>query len=754
MRLRPLIFAPILAGIACGDPVPPPPAVPPAPPPASTVVVAPPAPTYDKGKPAPPHDPFDNPGGMWMPEQLATQTDTLRKLGVTFDPKLLADPLAPPLSAVVSLGGCTGSFVSKDGLVITNHHCVTGALQHNSTPERNLMKEGFLAKTKDEEKNAGPTARVFVAKGFRDVTAQVLADIDKTKDDAARYKLIEKRTKELTAACEQGKPGIRCSINKYFDGALYVETQQLEIRDVRLVYAPSSGIGNFGGEVDNWRWPRHTGDFSFYRAYVGKDGNPADYSPDNVPYHPKEVLQVATEPLREHDFVMVAGYPGRTNRLRTAQEVKDAVEWYYPLRIKELSSYIAALEVAGKDDKAVALKGAAQMRGFHNALTNFRGTLEGLQRIDITAIRQKEDDAAGAKAGKDGKKVDVAGPIDRAREARRRTRDRDALATSAMNLPRLLAATLTLARLAEEKKKPDAERDPSFQERNWFRLKQAQEALEKGYDPKNDEAILATALHLSAELPAAQRPATLKIITGKTAPSLEEIQAAVKEIYEKTTLADLKTRLAIFDQGTPEELRKSKDPLMKVALALRPIQQQIEDAEKAESGALALARPKYIEALRALHDGVLAPDANSTLRVTYGEVKPWREASAPQGFTTLAQVVAKSTGQDPFDAPPRLLDAAKLDNAPFKDDVLGDVPVDFLSDLDITGGNSGSPTLNRKGELCGLAFDGTYESVASDWSFLPKFTRTIHVDIRYVLWVTDRVDHATNVLTELGVASK
>jgi hypothetical protein len=244
---------------------------------------------------------YSNPGGMWLPQQMTLpgHVETFRNMGVALDPKLLADPLAAPLNAVVALGGCTGSFVSPEGLIVTNHHCVQGALQLNTNKKlnQNVIEDGFLANTRADEKSAGPAQRVNVALAFKDVTGDVRDGLDKIKDPVARHEAAEKRIKVLLAACEKDRPGVRCSIRPYFGTGMYIQAENLEIRDVRLVYAPARSVGNYGGEVDNWNWPRHTGDWSFYRAYVGKDGAPADYAPDNVPFQSENFLRLSTAAL-------------------------------------------------------------------------------------------------------------------------------------------------------------------------------------------------------------------------------------------------------------------------------------------------------------------------------------------------------------------------------------------------------------------------------------------------------------------------
>ena len=377
----------LVLAAACGDRPPSEARAPAQPPPADTA-----APPAASAPPAvrPPKPEVESTGGMWLPTQLEAQADQLKKLGLELDPKVLTDPLAFPLGAVVSLGGCSASFVSSQGLIITNHHCATGALGYNSTPSENLMHEGFLAKRRAQEKWAGPTARVYVTRAFTDVTDSVRAGLEKIRDRKARNTAIEDREKDLVAKCEK-QPGTRCEVASYFGGGQYLLIEKLEIRDVRLVYAPHEGIGNFGGEIDNWRWPRHAGDFSFLRAYVGKDGQPADHSPDNVPYQPRMHLSVADQPLRQGDLVFVAGYPGRTMRLSTADETAEAVDWYYPKRVRLFEEYLALIEKLGKDDSDVAVKARPLERGLANALTYTKGSLEGLTKGGAADLRRKHE---------------------------------------------------------------------------------------------------------------------------------------------------------------------------------------------------------------------------------------------------------------------------------------------------------------------------------------------------------------------------
>jgi hypothetical protein len=761
---HPLLPALLLCSLAsltpgCAHEAEPPPAT------ATTKTGAEPSKTADAQKPAATAGgakvAFENPGGMWTPPQMAEHAAELKALGYALEPATLATPTAYPLGAVVSLGGCSASFVSPDGLVLTNHHCVTRSLQINSTPTENLLKQGYTAKTRADEKSSGPTARVYVTQSLRDVTPAVREGIDTIRGDLDRYKKMEAQTKRLIAECEKGRPEIRCNVASYFGGAQYYLVEQLEIRDVRLVYAPQEGISNFGGEIDNWRWPRHDADFAFLRAYVGKDGKPADFSPENVPYHPPHHLKLAQEPLEEGDFVFVAGYPGTTNRLRTAAEVNEAVSWKYPRQVRRYEEGIAALEQLSKESPERAIKAQPLIRGLSNGLTKTRGLQDGLIKGGLAAEKAKIEAEMRAwieaDAGRKAAYGDVLEKMAAVFAEHQKTREQDAALEDVLMSTYLLKTAVTIVQMAEERPKRDADRAPEFQERNWKRFEQSQVSLQKMYDRSIERALLGLALARVAKLPAKERPALLTTILGKDAkdePTTAQIEAAIEKLYATTKLEDEAERVRLLKTATTAELKKSADPLIKLALALRPMQKALDDRDDAYIGAMSMLRPRYIDALRGFRKGPLAPDANGTLRITFGTVRgyqPSPEAPMHKPFTPASEIVKKHTGKEPFDAPARLLEAIKAKKfGPYADAKLGEVPVDFLSDLDITGGNSGSPTLNAKGELTGLAFDGNYEAMASDWLFMPKITRTIHVDIRYIQWVLDAVDGADHVLKEMG----
>jgi hypothetical protein len=701
---------------------------------------------------------------MWMPQQIPEMAARLKSLGFQGDPKTFADLSGQPMGAIVSLGGCTASFVSADGLIVTNHHCVTGGLQFNSTANRNLLKDGYLAKTRNDELPNGPGSRVFVTTSVTEVTSAITGNIDAKATDRQRYDLIERRVKERVAACEKG--GQRCSVASFFAGLKYFEIAQMEIKDVRLVYAPAEGIGVFGGETDNWRWPRHTGDWSFLRAYVGKDGKPAVFSKDNVPFKPKHWLKVSTASVKPGELVFVAGYPGRTQRHQTYAQVKEVTEWTMPRAIRLAQEQLAILSELSKQDKALAIKVAGRVQGLGNSLTNQKGMLEGLVKggsLELKLKREKELEAwIDSDPVRQKKYGDVLPALRSLQAEGERTRQQNAAVTTLGSASSYLSAAETIYRLSTQRPKADMDREAGFQERDWARVRDTQDRLQRTMDATADKALLRWALGIAAALPADQRVAPLDQAAGLRAgmPKAEADQAIdgfLQRLFAGTRLSDREFRLSLLEKSTAD-LVATKDSFILLAAAMEPLAEANREAAKNRGGAQARLMPRYMEALLAKAGGLVAPDANSTLRVTYGQVKG---VDAKDGIfykpqTTLAGIADKHTGEGDFDAPKVQLDAIKALRAgrktPFADASLGDVPVNFLSTVDTTGGNSGSPTLNSKGELVGLLFDGTYESVASNYLFDTVKTRSIHVDSRYMLWNMAEVDGAINLLQEMGIA--
>ena len=696
--------------------------------------------------------------GMWVPQQLPQIAGPLQKAGLALSPEQLADLTGQPMGAVVSLGGCTASFVSPQGLVVTNHHCAYGSLQLNSTPENNLIETGFNAATLADELSGGPNARIYVLDSIQDVTAQVKAAIAAAKDAPGRTAALETIGKQLVADCE-AEAGFRCRFYSFAGGNTYRLFRNLEIRDVRIVNAPPQSIGAYGGDIDNWMWPRHTGDYSFLRAYVGKDGKPAAYSEDNVPYQPKHYLRIASQPLETGDFVMVAGYPGRTSRYALASEFDQTAQWAYPMVVKHYGWQIELVEAAGAKDEDIKVKYASTVKGWHNVVKNYDGQLTGFKRIDASKRKHAEEEAVLAWLKGQGE----AGAPALAAHARllelqaqdAANRDRD-FVFGQLRRSGVIGTASSLYRLAIEKQKPDAEREPGYQERDLPSFEGSMKQMERRYAPAMDRQLQQYWLREYVKLPADQHVAALdKWLGGNDEAAID----AALERLSGTSLGSLDDRLALL-QADRAAFEASKDPAVQLAVALMPTVMEMEAQQKVREGDELLARPLFLQAVadyKASQGEFVYPDANSSLRITFGNVQGYTklDGSRDAPFTTVEQMAAKATGVEPFDAPQALLDAVKAkDYGTHADKALGTVPVNFTADLDITGGNSGSPVMDANGDLVGLVFDMNWEAVVSNWVFDPDMTRVIAMDARYMWWILDEVLPAPRVLAELDAANK
>ena len=656
-----------------------------------------------------------------MPRQIPQLATELKKLGLAIDPSRLADLTGDPLGAVVQLPGCTAAFVSAEGLVATNHHCAFGSIQHNSTAGRDLITDGFLARTREAELPAAPGTKVWVTTGIEDVTAKMTQGVAAMKTDALRAKAIDRREKELVAECE--KPGgVRCRVAPVFEGSQWLRLTQAELTDVRLVYAPSSRIGEFGGEIDNFEWPRHTGDFAFYRAYA-----------NGKPYQPKHFLKFAAGDRDEGDMVIVAGYPGRTFRYKTADEVRNYEEFVYPVTVRYLSDVIRLLEEAGKDDRDVQILNASRIKSLSNSLKNFSAVAEGFRKDGITAARVAREKNLSVPALEEIRRIN-------AETFKWRERDLVLDFIAGRGSP-MTGQAVTVVRNARERVKPDLERPSRYQQREAASLKAASDRAQRTMHAGSDRAVLQYFFGEAAKLPEGQRIPV----------------ADLDKLYANTKIGDAAERAKMLGE-TAEQLKARGDAMLDYAFALVPLIEAREERDLAASGAMARLRPAYFEALKKASNQTLYPDANATLRLTFGRIEGYTPKDAtwytPQ--TTLRGLVQKETGKDPFESPKALLAAAAdpAKTTPYVDPEVKDVPVNFLSTCDTTGGNSGSPTLNAHGEFIGLLFDGNYESIDADFLFNPADTRSIHVDARYMLWVMDAVDGAHELIRELGVEPK
>ncbi|NML61399.1 S46 family peptidase [Massilia sp. RP-1-19] len=698
--------------------------------------------------------------GMWMPQQLPQVAKQLKAAGLKLDPAALTKLTEFPMGAIVSLGGCSASFVSPQGLVATNHHCVYNSVAVNSTPERDLLANGFLAKTFAEELPASPGSRIFVTKEVTNVSDKIIAaDVAKLAGKA-RVDAMEKNMKSMVAECEKDA-GHRCNVASYYGGLEFYLIKQLEIRDVRLVHAPPSGVGKFGGDTDNWMWPRHTGDYGFYRGYVSKDGKAADFSKDNIPYVPKHHLKIAKEGVKEGDFIMVLGYPGRTNRHRLPSEVAFTFDWNYPAFVQASQETLQIIDRETKNDPDAKLKYAGQVAGVNNYYKNRKGMLTSYENSDFLARKTREH--ADLKAWIDSnaarKKEFGADIVEVEKLIAQRDADtkRDFFLTSSS--PRLLRTARELYRLSNESTKPNVERKAGYQERDLPRIQAGVAALDRTYAEPVDKALVLNSLVKYAAQPKAQRSANFDAAVGITDGMTEaQLKAVLDKMYAGSQLADKAARTAWLGKK-PEDFKASNDSFIKAAVAMyeQGMKSEAEDEELA--GKIQQAYANYMKAKIAYMTSkgqAVYPDANSTLRATFGKVAGRAHGADGTGawtaFTTVKGVVAKATGEGEFNAPAAQLAAIKAkDFGKYVDPKLKTVPVNYLATLDITGGNSGSAALNAKGEFIGLAFDGTLDSIISDWDFNKENTRDIQVDVRYMLWNMKHVDKADNLLKEMNV---
>jgi hypothetical protein len=685
--------------------------------------------------------------GQWQPYQLPQLKSELKRVGIAIPAEKLADLSRHPMSAIVSLGGCSASFVSDAGLVVTNHHCAYGAIQRNSTPEHNYIANGFLARTRAAELPGGPNTLVYVTDKVENVTSRVLKDVAPSMSGKQRSEAVERAIKALIAECESDKI-YRCSVPAFHRGLEYYRIRQMMIRDVRLVYAPANSLGDFGGDIDNYEWPRHVGDYSFLRAYVGKDGRPADPSPDNVPYKSKDFLVVSAEGLKNGDPVLLAGYPGRTSRYKLPAEIRYARDAAYPVKAAEIQSDLDVIAAATKGSEANEVRYASVVKSLNNVMKKTRGLMDGFARKDIAAIKDVQDAEFRAWYGKQANANKALLPELDALIAADIALSDEEFGFGVATTGDLLKSGSTLYRLAQESAKPDAERETGYQQRDLSFIKARLNRLEQSYVGSVDQARFTAALQRYARLPKSMHVNGLDALL----PSVD----AVPALFAQSQLGDTAQRLAWLGKDAAA-IASSDDAFLKLAVKIDGVAQSLKERRKELDGNLERVIPQYMAAVIAWKKSQgkpVYPDANSTLRVTYGTVSPYspKDGIVKGPFTTIEGIVEKNTGKEPFNAPANLLDAIKAKRyGQFKDPVLGTVPVDFLTSADTTGGNSGSAVMNKHGELIGLNFDSTYESITKDWYFDRDITRAIHMDIRYMLWVMAEVDHADNLLKEMTI---
>jgi hypothetical protein len=696
--------------------------------------------------------------GMWPPQDLPDEVyRDMRAMGLELRKTDVWNEQGTGVANAVVNVGATGSFVSPDGLILTNHHVAYGAVQRLSTAARNYIEEGYLARTRDEEVPAWGY-RAYILLRSEDVTTGILSAVDDAMAPLERYNAIERRTKEIIAEAEKGGD-VYCEVSAFYGGAMYVLDTYIRLRDVRVVYVPARAIGEYGGDIDNWMWPRHTADFSFLRAYVGPDGRPADYSEDNVPYRPKRFLKISDEDMSPGDFGFIVGFPGRTQRYLTSYGLEHYEDFLLPEQIRLYEEMIRILEAESRADPEAAVRVASRMKGINNWLKKNKGLLEGFKRFHLTEHQREAEAqvlaAGGIPAAEVAKRARLLRDFQEIYSTQRPYDEKDLLMDLMLGRGSMLGQALTLYKWSLEKEKPDMERDPDYMDREVINLKRKLRLFETGYQMESDRLIFEMLIREALALPAGQRMRVFdNLIEGRRGEDLDLALAAfLDDLYRYTKLADPAECLRMFDL-THDELMAEGDLFIEFAAKFDVENEERIEREKTFKGALNALTPRWIEIMAGQRNVVPYSDANGTMRLSYGVVEGYspRDAVDYEPVTTLKGMAEKCTGVPPFDCPERLLKLAESDyRGRYYDPVLGDVPVNLLTTHDSTNGNSGSPLINARGEIVGCLFDGNYEALTADFSFMEDITRSIHVDMRYVLFVAEEVDHADNVLKELGV---
>jgi peptidase S46-like protein len=645
-------------------------------------------------------------------------------------------------------GGCTAELISKDGLVLTNHHCGYDAIAELSSAEKNYLKDGYWAPNRKAEiKPSSLFVRFFVR--MDDVSKRILSKVNDKMTEAEREKAVNQEIALIEKENNEGGK-YTVSVRPFFQGNEYYYFVYQDYKDVRLVGTPPESLGKFGGDTDNWEWPRHTADFSMFRIYADKDGNPADYSENNVPLKPKHYLPVNLGGVKENDFAMILGYPGRTNRWMPASGIEQNVKYSYPAWVEGSKLGMDIMKKYMDQSDAMNLIYASKYAGVANYWKNRQGMIDALTKFGTAKSKAGQESKFDAWAQKPENRAKYGNVVTNINKFYSMTNEKARHDNYLQQLFRTTAFGV-------------AGRTVGKQLDNYAK---ADEAKRKEMAPAITETVneMYKELHIPAEkeLLAAQ----LNLYATKSkgyaiAPMVEAIGKAnnysytafVNDAFDKSILTS-KDRIQAF-LAKPDQAALENDPLYKLS-------NDMIMHVNSKSPELAQAQNDYGAAFRLLVEGlreskigtIQYPDANSTLRLTYGKVRSLpadkRNDAKVNNYTTMEGMVKKyKKGDAEFDMPTRVIDMNKKKDYGRYIDKDGTMHVNFLTDNDITGGNSGSPVLNGKGELIGLAFDGNIEAMAGDVIFDPKLQRTINVDIRYVLWVIENYSGAKHIVDEM-----
>lgn len=646
-------------------------------------------------------------------------------------------------------GGCTAEIISKEGLILTNHHCGYDKIAELSTPQDDILTNGFWAKSKAEERAPkNISVRFFVR--MDDVTKRILGVTNPKMTEAEREKAIKAEIAKIEQENNEGGK-YTVSVRPFFQGNEYYYFVYQDFEDVRLVGTPPNAIGKFGGDTDNWEWPRHTGDFSLFRVYTDKDGNPAPYSPDNIPMSPKHHLPVATSGIKEGDFSMILGYPGRTNRWMPAQGIEQNVSFAYPAWVEGSRLGMDVMKKYMDQNDEVRLNYASKYASVANYWKNRQGMIDALKAHKTVEKKTKEEKDFNKWANKKENKATYGKVIE----------DINAYYAATNEKSRHDNYLMTILRTSDMGALPYSLGSAFSQ---YMEASPEQRAEMKPYLVNGiNESYATLALPLEQEMLAKQLQLYATKSTGfDIAPYVKEIgsksnndfTAYINNAFANSIFASEEKAMAFLENPNADVL--NNDELFKLSSDLIRQYNTVPENVKTLQNDYQKSYRLLVDGLRKANpDKKYYPDANSTLRLTYGKVIDLPRGNkvndaAENWYTTLQGTIAKhKAGDEEFEVPQRLIDLYNNKDFGTYADENGVLHVNFLTDHDITGGNSGSPVLNGKGELIGLAFDGNIEAMAGDVIYDPKLQRTINVDVRYILFIIDKYAGATNLIEEM-----